>query len=72
MWPLIIAYLLIGVSTIMSWIFVIGAFAVGVGFTGIAIVKLAQRKFWAGIVCVMLALASVFLVYAFYTGALVL
>jgi len=68
MWPLYIAYALIVIATGMAWIFVVGGFAVGIGFAAAGVLKLVQKRWWSGVACAVLAAGSLFLAYAYYAG----
>jgi len=72
MWPLILAYVVIACATAMAWVFVVGGFAIGIGFGAVGLVKIARKKWWTGIVCALLSLASILFAYAYYAGMLVL
>ena len=69
--PLVIAlYAVLALAMALAWLYVIGAFAVGLGFSVVGVVKLARKKWLSGVICMIVAAASVILAYALATGAI--
>lgn len=66
--PIYLAALgLFGVATGLAWYFMLGAFAVSIGFSAVGILALARKRWLPAIVCTLLAIASVVLIYAYAT-----
>ena len=52
----------------LAYIFVIGAFAIALGFAVAGFVKLAKKKWIPGVACLMLCIATVLYMYGYLTG----
>lgn len=66
--PIYIAVLAIfGIATGIAWYFLLGAFAISVGFSAVGILQLARKRWLPAVVCTLLAIASALLIYAYAT-----
>lgn len=67
---LAIWYILVGLIVFVGWTFVIGNFMFAMGFTAASffLVKLAKKKWWPGIMAMLIVVATLVFAYAWFIG----
>jgi len=67
-------YIIVGLVVFVGWTFVIGNFLFAMGFTGASffLVKWAKKKWWPGIMAMLIVVATLVFAYAWFTGAVVI
>lgn len=63
----IIAVVIFGLATGVAWYFLLGMFAVSIGFSAVGILQFARKRWLPAIACILLAIASAILIYAYAT-----